>query len=142
MVQPKQYGGSKLYFLLISFLLSLTCCCNKLENKITENWYIIQLDSFFEIKTSGISFYKDHTCNLPLTSDHSFDSRNEQGTWVLYKREGKNFIDIKTSNKVFNREFEIIAIEIVYNKERDAHAMDMILVSDSLALKCRRAMYY
>src|SRR4051812_35330734 len=94
----------KLFPLLI---LSITFSCNKLENKVIGSWSIEMLEGNYDILTNGLNLKKDHTVILPMTDVSEPNTEMETGTWKVYHKGDKEFLEINTPNFKFNREYEV-----------------------------------
>ncbi|NJK97154.1 MAG: hypothetical protein HC905_21575 [Bacteroidales bacterium] len=72
--------------IILLLIITVFTSCENIKKKISAHWTIIQIDGFFNIANSGITFRKDGTCELPYQNINELGSLNYYGIWKLIKK--------------------------------------------------------
>ncbi len=129
-------------FLVFIILVS----CNPLENKLEGSWAVDQAyyndePVIWDLYSNVIILHENNTCDLPMIDWEDRHTSKEKGTWNVYKKEGKPYLNINTPNKIFNRTFEIYNLREVRDSVSWGYLMKMTLAADSLKMDCTKALY-
>lgn len=118
--------------------------CSGMDEKIQGGWVVDK--AFYNdqrvvwnLYSNGFSLKSDNTCSLPISDWSHRNSAYETGSWKFFKKNGKCFIEINTINEVFNRTFEIQEFKKTQDTVSLGFLYKMTLASDSLRLKCTKA---
>jgi hypothetical protein len=128
---------------ILTFLtfIVLTSACDDYKKKIQGDWAIDELEASFSIKTNGLNLRKDKTCELPMVNISDRHTDKEIGTWQVFQKEGKSYLQIKTSNTFFNRTYEVTNLHKVQDTVSWGFLLKMTLISDNLKMHCTKALY-
>ncbi len=132
-----------LIFTIIIFTLA---SCNELEKKVQGGWVVDQAyyhdePVLWDLYSNGIGLNKDNKCNLPISDWADRHTDREKGTWKVSKKNGTPYLKINTTNKIFNRTFEIHNLRKVQDTVSWGYLMKMTLTADSIKLDCTKALY-
>ena len=125
-------------FILTTISLFISGCDNK-EKFIQDNWAISSFHASFNLKTNGLDFNQDHSCDLPLVDINDRHTGREKGTWEYKKEKGKDYIIIKTENKYFNKKFQVINIKRYLDTVSYGYLFQMTIIADSISLTLTKA---
>lgn len=95
----------------------------------------------WNLYSNGFDLKKDNTCILPISDFSHRHTDKETGTWRAFKKNNKSFIEINTTNDIFNRTFEVKKLRKVQDTVSWGYLMKMTLIADSLKLDCTKALY-
>lgn len=133
--------------IILSALTILLCSCHNLDEKIKGGWVVDQAYYnnkvvIWDLYTNSLNLKDNNNCELPPINRLSERSPDETiGKWKLYKENGKLYLQINTTNKIFNRTFEIQKLR----KEKDTISwgdlLKMTILSDSLKMECTKAIF-
>ena len=129
-----------LYSVLIFCNLS---CSNKLEKDLEGLWeisntYLNNRKFEAEFLSNSMSFNRNYHCGLPIRDIDERKANGESGKWKLLNHNNPYYLEIESSNLLFNRIFLIEK----FNKQKDMKTgykfIEMTLVSDSLKIELIR----
>lgn len=134
----------KLLYIFIALVLS-SCNDSKVKSIIDGLWSIDSKSIIYKrIDISGCilgnTIYFGDNCRLPVTHDYCSElttSYDETGTYELIPHDNGYKIKFDTENELFSdQEFDVF-----FDKDEEKSFLKMILVSDSLWLKCTKASF-
>lgn len=132
----------KISFFILLFLIA----CNSLENKLEGGWvidkaYINNKKVIWDLYTNSLNLKNDNKCTLPYDKWEHKNTAKQKGSWKAFNKNDTLYLKITTKNKYFNRTFRIKNLRKVRDSVSLGLLMKMTLVSDSLKLKCTKAIY-
>jgi hypothetical protein len=136
----------KIQCIITLLSVSFYSCQSNLEKQLKGGWVV---DSAFynnnpvvwDLYSNGFDLNSDFSCELPIGDRNDRHSDKETGTWLTFSKNGIKVLSIETSNKIFNRTFEITRLTRIRDKESYGYLLKMTLESDSLKLDCTKAIY-
>lgn len=135
----------RLFFIFITLILFISSC-NELENQIQGEWvvdkaYYNEKPLVWNLYTNGFDLKEDNTCFLPVSESSHRHTEKETGTWSIIHKTGKTYIQISTTNELFNRTFKVVNLEKVRDTVSWGFLLKMTLTADSLKMDCTKAIY-
>lgn len=131
---------------ILTIILSFYSCNN--DNKqIKGGWLVHQAyynnkPVIWDLYGNNINLRTDNTCLLPEINNFQNRTNDEGiGTWKIFKQDGKQYLEIQTTNKIFRRTFEVYNLRKVQDSVSLGYFMKMTLLSDSLKLECTKIIF-
>ncbi len=87
---------------------------------------------------NAMTIRKNDSCEVPIIEVEDNHTDKQKGRWKIEEKEGKSYLNIATSNKLFNTSFLIEKIWKEHDNESQGEFLKMILSSDNLTLQCTR----
>jgi hypothetical protein len=131
---------------LILFLTLFLVSCNNLDNQLKGGWVVDQAyynnePVVWDLFGNGFDLNNDYTCVLPVYNSWDRNTVKQKGTWTTYKDKNILHLKILTTNQLFNRDFQILRLRKIKDKESLGSLLKMTIVSDSLKMDCTKALY-
>jgi hypothetical protein len=129
----------KLILILIVF-----AGCENLDDKIEGFWSVEQayyhnIPAIWNLPYNAFELNSDKTGLFPhMAIDYSDDIREDAGKWKIKRSDGDYFLQIETTNWLFNRNFQIVNLRVEQDSIGFGYFLKMSLLADSLRIDCKK----
>lgn len=131
--------------LIIVALICIFTACDKRESIVQGDWVVDQayynnVPVIWDLYSNGFNLKRNGTCYLPISDYSHRDTERQAGLWELINKNNRVYLQINTTNFIFNRTFAIHNLRKVQDTVSWGYLMKMTLISDSLRLDCTKAL--
>jgi hypothetical protein len=129
--------------IIISCFALLNCVSKSEKEKYVGLWlvdkaYIHDEVAIWNLFSNSFELYKDFTCSLPIADVNDRHTSKEHGEWRIIVDNDTEMLEIRSTNEVFNRTFQILDFRQEEEPINKGIHTKMTLVADSIKFECTK----